>query len=107
MKSLNFCKIFVKWGVGNSEGEGDFEILLLFYSEIELAFQIINITMVFIRILMFPMFECLCYSFCFMFMLHVYVYGFILFLQSYVQCKEFMCVCGGRFVIKWGWGVDF
>ena len=27
-------------------GEGDFEFLLLFYLEIELAFQIINITMV-------------------------------------------------------------
>ena len=36
----DFCKIFVKCGVGN------FEILLLFYLEIELVFQIINITMV-------------------------------------------------------------
>ena len=84
--------------------ESDFEILLLLYSEIELAFQIINITMVFIRILMFLMFECLCYSFCFMFMLHVYVYGFILFLQSYVQCKEFMRVWWGEVRNKMGVG---
>ena len=35
-------------GGGNSlgRGGGNFEILLLFYLEIELAFQIINITMV-------------------------------------------------------------
>ena len=52
-------------------GGGDFEILLLFYLEIELAFQIINITMVsfeFLCLILYSnsyvsMFECLCYSF--------------------------------------------
>ena len=43
---LDFCKLFAKWeGVGNNKGS-DLEILLLSYLEIELAFQIMNITMV-------------------------------------------------------------
>ena len=82
-------------GVGNSEGEGDSEILLLFYSEIELAFQIINITMVFIRIPMFLMFECLL-----QFLFYVYVTClclrlYFIFTKLCSVQRIYVCVGGG------------
>ena len=98
---------FVKWGIGNSEGEGDFEILLLFYSEIELAFQIINLPWFLFGFLCFLCSNvyvtvfvlCLCYMFMFKALFYSYKVMF--------NAKN-LCVCGGgRFVIKWGWGVDF
>ena len=75
LKSLDFCKILLYGGrIGEQKlvEEGEFKILPLFYLEIELAFQITNITMVSFEFLYLILYSNSCF-----FCLNVYVTVFI------------------------------
>ena len=86
LKSLDFCKILLYGGrIGEQKlvEEGEFKILPLFYLEIELAFQITNITMVSFEFLYLILYSNSYVSFAWMFMLQFLFMKFCLVKHVY------------------------